>query len=73
MIRPVARIPIRIFHGEVHTLIIISTWTNIGIIGCGSAEDIKLLGGSGSMLPPKNFEILDPQIPGCALKLPILL
>ena len=45
---------------------------NVGVIGHGHAEDTKLLGGSGGMLPWKNFEILNPQFAGNALKLSIL-
>ena len=42
------------------------------MIGRASAKDPKLLGLSGDMLPLKNFEILDPQIAGNALKFSIL-
>ena len=42
------------------------------MIDHASAEDTRLLGGSGDMLPQKMFEILGPQIAGNVWKLSIL-
>ena len=45
---------------------------NLVMIDHASAEDTRLLGGSGDMLPQKMFEILGPQIAGNVWKLSIL-
>ena len=45
---------------------------NVGMLGHASAKDTRLWGGSGDMVPRKNFEIWNPQIARNALKLSIL-
>ena len=46
---------------------------NVGMVGHASAEDTRVLGGSGGILPRKYFEIPGPQTAGNALERSILL